>query len=667
MSETPRCGKRKRDTFQPQAVALQVFDRRSMSSRRAANSIFAASVLTLAGVLLFALAGCEQSAQKAVKAQVPEVTAKSPALEQLPLDSRRENLPALASLTPPPKPYAEAVIEAAEGAFRAGEQSYRAGHLEKARREFDHAVDTLLLSGLDLNANPRLAPLFDRIVSTVHAYELAAYREGDGFTPQRAEPAPLDEIAELTFPTDPRLREKAEAELATVPHDLPLTINDQVLSYLNFFQTPRGRAIVEHGLRRAGRYREMIARILREEGLPQDLIYLAQAESAFQPLALSRAGARGIWQFMAYRGREYGLYRTWWVDDRQNPEKSTRAAARHLRDLYEVFGDWYLVLAAYNSGPGTVQRAVERTGYADFWELHKRSVLPRETKNYVPIILALTLITKDPALYGISVEADAPLRTDRIKPGHPIDLRLVAETIDVPLEDLKLLNPHLLRMTTPNDPEFELHLPEGTAERFFAETAAVPPEKWVLWRRHRVEPGETLSAVAKKYRITAEAIAAVNNFAASAELQIGEKLIIPATTPPGSERGKLVRYRVRRGDTLATISEQFDVTVSELKRWNGLRGERVARGTVLKVYPGGRPSAQPAQAAAKAKSTQERTTTAALTTNSEPVIHKVRPGETLWSIARAYQTTVEALRAANRFLVSRQLQAGDQLMILPPR
>ena len=211
----------------------------------------------------------------------------------------------------------------------------------------------------------------------------------------------------MTFPVDPRLKARAEEAAKNISHDMPLTVNDEVLSFVNFFQTPRGRAIVETGLRRSGRYREMISRVLHEEGVPQDLIYLAQAESAFQPLALSRAGARGIWQFVAYRGQEYGLRHTWWIDERQDPEKATRAAAQHLRDLYDISATGTWRWPPTTAGPGNVQKGIERTGYADFWELYKRNVLPRETKNYVPIIIALTLIAKDAAHYGIQVEPEA--------------------------------------------------------------------------------------------------------------------------------------------------------------------------------------------------------------------------------------------------------------------
>ncbi len=474
--------------------------------------------------------------------------------------------------------------------------------MEAARKDFDEAVDWMLESGYDPNGDPKLSELFHHVVDTVYAYELQAFRAGDGFSEAPAVPAPIDEVAEMTFPVDPRLKERAEQAAKNFSHDLPLTVNDQVLSFLNFFQTPRGRAIVETGLRRGGRYREMIARVLQEEGLPQDLIYLAQAESAFQPLALSRAGARGIWQFVAYRGHEYGLRHTWWVDERQDPEKATHAAAQHLRDLYKLFGDWYLAMAAYNCGPGNVQKGIERTGYADFWELYKRNVLPRETRNYVPIIIALTLIAKDAAHYSIQADPEAPVPTDIVKPGRAIDLRLVAETIDVDVETLRSLNPSLLRLATPDDPSFELHLPLGTAGKFSAEIADIPPDKWVSWRRHRVEAGETLASIAKKYHVTAAAVADANNLERNEALDAGEKLIIPATQPQSETKRRLVSYRVRRGDTLGGIADRFSVSPEDVRKWNRLRSNRVGRGMVLRMYTiGGAPESRPVHARSRPK------------------------------------------------------------------
>jgi membrane-bound lytic murein transglycosylase D len=547
-------------------------------------------------VLTACLIGCEDAAKKPVTAHAPALppqaaaTQKAPPVEvgKLPLrDLKAQPVVPLVPRTPGGIPY---LIAKVKEKFASGEANYKAGHLAAARRDFDDAVDWMLESGYDPNSDPQLSELFRQVTDTIYAYELQAFRAGDGFSEAPAVPAPIDEVAEMTFPVDPKLRERAEEAAKSLSHDLPLTVNDIVVSYLNFFQTPRGRAIVENGLRRKGKYNEMIARVLREEGVPQDLIYLAQAESAFQPLALSRAGARGIWQFVQWRGNEYGLQRTWWVDERMDPEKATRAAAQHLRDLYGLFGDWYLAIAAYNCGPGNVQKGVERTGYADFWELYKRNVLPQETKNYVPIILALTLIAKDAAHYGISVDPEQPTEDDIVKPGRAIDLRLVAETIDVDVATLRALNPSLLRMATPEDPEFVLHLPKGTAGTFSAEIADIPADKWVSWRRHRVEEGETLTSIAKKYRVTPAAIAAANDLEPKAPLDTGEKLIIPAAKPIEETKSRLVRYRVRRGDTLGGIADQFSVTSEQIQKWNGLKSGRVSRGMLLRIYTvGGMP------------------------------------------------------------------------------
>jgi len=651
--------------------------------------------LSLAAGTVFLLAGCGDSARNApsyhppviqaatvqqtnppVKSQSnPQAKSQSnlqpkapPKIGSLPLTATRGRTAFLALLRPDAVDRLAAQVRAA---FAAGEQEAKSNRNETARQDYDRALDLLLASGFDVRKQPELSELFNQIMSSLSTVQTTTQNsEATGppevLVEQQNKPSPLDEINAITSlseeeippaSADAGLKTNAERELQAVPHDIPLTLTDPVLSFLNFFQTAKGRAIVENGLRRAGRYSEMIRRVLAEEGMPSDLIYLAQAESAFEPQALSRAGARGLWQFMSYRGKQYGLEHSWWLDERQDPEKATRAAAHHLRDLYEMFGDWYLVMAAYNSGPGTVQHAVERTGYADFWQLYKANVLPQETRNYVPIILALTLISKDPARYGLEFVPDEPLQVDRVQPGHAVDLRLVSETIDVDVDTLKLLNPQLLRLVTPNDPRFVLQIPVGRAEEFEKGMAQIPPENWVSWRRHRVEEGETLSSIARRYRISVATLAEVNGLDVQARPELNAKLIIPATVQPPPTLGALVRYRARRGDTVESVADQFNITVAELKKWNGMRSNRLVAGMRLKIYPsvtGPMPvkgSVTAARAEVPAKPGQS-------------VTHRVQQGETLWSIAQAYQTTIEALRSGNRFLFSRPLQAGDILTIV---
>ena len=657
------------------------------------------AALVLAGVAVLGLTGCEDSARNPATAYhpVPIPSIARPNLDSLPLNSSHWRVASLAVALPNG---VELLARQAEAALEAGERDFQRGDWSGARLEFAEGLSVLQESGFDVQSEPRLADLFSRLVETAHNDETIASQQGRGYG-QAGELGASDELSGVGFsaegipegPVDPRLRTSAEGEVQELAHDLPLTVNDSVLAFLNFFsKSTKGRAVVETGLRRAGRYRPMIQRVLREQGLPSDLMYMAQAESAFQPQALSSAGARGLWQFMSFRGEEYGLQHSWWVDDRQDPEKATEAAAHHLRDLYDMFGDWYLAMAAYDSGPGAVQRAVERTGYADFWELYKRNALPKETRNYVPIILALTLIAKDPARYGIDVEPEEPLRTDTVRLDHPIDLRLVADTIDVDVDTLRSLNPQLLRLVTPATPSFSLHLPEGTGDEFTAAMADIPPDKWVIWRRHQVLAGETLTGIAAKYHVTASAIVDTNSLDAHEALEAGNKLIIPVSAEAQSGPAKLVHYRVRASDTLETVADEFDVSVAEVKKWNHLRTGKLVRGTRLTIYLGGAapvaagpaaasagriPAKAPLKAAVgetvaaevnvEAKAETTSAVKAEARTETKAMVHRVLPGETLWSIAKAYKTTVEALRSGNQFLFSRPLQAGDTLMILPPR
>ena len=365
--------------------------------------------LVLAGIATVGLMGCEDSARNPVAAShpIPIASPARPNLGVLPLNAARWHFAPVATKLPNG---VELLARQAEAALEAGQQDFRSGDLTAARLQFDQGLAVLQQSGFDVQSEPRLADLFSRLVETAHNDEAIASQRAGG-NGQPGQPNANDDLAGIGFseegipegPVDPRLRSSAEGELKELPHDLPLTVNDSVLAFLNFFsKTSKGRAVVETGLRRAGRYRPMIQRVLREQGLPSDLMYMAQAESAFQPQALSSAGARGLGNSCPSVASSTGFEHSWWVDDRQDPEKATAAAAHHLRDLYDMFGDWYLAMAAYDSGPGAVTRAVERTGYADFWELYKRNALPKETRNYVPIILALTLIAKDPARYGLT-------------------------------------------------------------------------------------------------------------------------------------------------------------------------------------------------------------------------------------------------------------------------
>ncbi len=623
--------------------------------------------LALGVVLLLLLASCETTEKKrATVAPPPQATAPTLAA---PAPPPQAPAPRLEEKPAPPVDPVEELLKNVAADYQAGRAAYNAGHLEAAKEAFDRAFNRMLAAPERIHADERLERAFDKLVEDVHSLELLALKEGDGFTEQRSTPAPIDEANDITFPVDPRVKAKAEAEIKETHSDLPLVLNDEVAGYLNYYST-RGKGTVERALVRAGRYRDMILRTLKEEGVPQDLIYLAEAESGFQPLALSRAGARGMWQFIAGRANAYGLRKDWWVDERQDPEKSTRAAAKHLKDLYTQFGDWYLALAAYNSGPGTVQSAVERTGYADFWELYRRRVLPNETKNYVPIILAIAIMAKNPAQYGLDQLAlEAPPEVEIVNVSYPVDLRLVAECIDLPVTTLQDLNPSLLRMTTPRDGGFDLRLPAGSKEKYEAAIAAIPVEMRVWWRYHKVEAGDTLASVAKKYKTTPKAIAEINNLEGD-ELARDAKLVIPVTPgrkvdEPTTYARAAVRYKVRTGDTVLSVADEWGVPPEMVRKWNRLQGNQLRRGRILIIH---RPADERAQvsgakkgaARARRKSSSKSSLQASAGTGRR--VHIVRPGDTLSSIARSYKTTVAQIQRDNAHL-NATLKPGEKVVI----
>lgn len=551
-----------------------------VSARAARARLVSVSALALLVV------ACNAASKRRVAA--PPVV-EAPPLTTLPPRSP-ENLPRSPS-TPVPDAV-DVLITRVEEAYSAGLADYRAGNLEKAKEEFDSALALLLQSNLDVREDERLSREFDKLVENIHGVAVAALERGDTLGEQRYEPAPIESFAGLTFPVDPKVKERVRQEVQVVRSDLPLVSNDYVAGVITYFQN-RGQKIIRNVLKRSGLYQPIISEALGKEGLPQDLIYLAAAESGFNPFALSRVGAKGIWQLMLGRAIEYGLRKDRWVDEREHPAKSTLAAVRHLKDLYQTFGDWYLAIAAYNCGPVNVQRAIEKTGYADFWTLRALHALPRETENYVPIIVATALIAKDPQAYGFDVQPDPPVASEQLVVSTPTDLRLIAQLIDRPVEELIQLNPGLLRWTTPaNDPEYVLNLPPGTRENCEQALALLPPGNRIWWRAHKVQEGETLLSIAKRFRISPASLAQANQIERDFQPEAGTRLVVPLA--PGKESSlmrvreraarRAYRYRVRPGDTLELIADRFDATPYQIRRWNNLKTSRLVAGETIKVY-----------------------------------------------------------------------------------
>ena len=639
---------------------------------------------TLASLIL-ALSAC-QSAKKPVTLVPP---AKAPALKPTPAPAAQASAPAQAPAETKEETSAQAIapkeaeaqpksdpagdlVAKAEAEYQAGVANYKAGKAEDAKHNFDNALNALLSSNLDIRSDDRLQKEFDRIVQGVNEiYPGGTQQEAEAQEPQqKAEPAPIDTTNDVAPTADAGTKAKAEAELKKTRSDLPLMMTDQVAGYIAYF-SGHGRGVFERAYARSGRYREMMLPILKQEGVPQDLIFLALAESGFHPHAVSRVGARGIWQFMAGRGAGYGLHHNMYVDDRQDPEKSTRAAARHLKDLYNQFGDWYLAMAAYNSGPGTVQAAVKRTGYADFWELYNRNVLPRETKNYVPIILAATLMAKNPSQYGLdTIEMEKPDDYDTVTIDYPVDLRLVSDCIGATPTELQDINPSLLRLSTPRTGPFQLHIPAGSKDQFQSTISAIPPDKRLWWRYHTVRSGDNIMTLARTYHTTAKQIEEANQLDGP-ELENDAKLIIPVAPGKHADDGvtyakRITRYKVHKGDTVESVAENFGISAQQLRRWNGLRGNSLAGRRVLALHLPVSPSTHSEEVAKS--STKKRTTPKTETASSKPpatksaeidhlratktetavVHHKVKSGETLYSIANLYNTTVAALKRENR-------------------
>lgn len=530
-------------------------------------------------------------------------------------------------LQPQPDPIAVLIAES-DKHFEAGQKELAVGHLEGAKTEFNRALDTLLESRDGARSNGRLREHFDRLVDRISVLEQAALATGDGFSETKSEPAAIDSLLELeTFDAaapKASTAETVQADLEATSHDIPIPTNDRVLRYVELFQG-RLRDFLTEGLSRGVQYLPMIQSTFRAEGLPLDLAYIPLIESAFKPTALSRTQARGVWQFMRGTALENGLRADWYLDERADPVKATQAAAKYLKTLYNIFEDWHLAMASYNGGPGRVKKALERSRKIDFWDLSASTrYLPRETRDYVPMILAAVIIAKNPAQYGFEITPLSPLRTDTVSVPQALDLRRVAEWAGVPIDQIQQLNPEFRRWTTPiKKGEYAIKVPEGTADKVRDGLASSAPGQLNALQTHTVKRGETLATIAKKLQVSRADLAEANYLKATSKVAVGSKLIIPRmpsasllaramageleetaesiavdvlkeTAPlasPVAQR-RATTYQVKRGDTLAAIARRTGTTMAQLMSWNKLRSSSVQIGTRLVVQAPGTTAAK---------------------------------------------------------------------------
>ena len=556
----------------------------------------------------------------------------------------------------------EKVIAQAEKHLLDGKEALSLGDIDRGREEFNKAIEIILTSGFNLEKEQELKDTFNEISDEIYSLELSLLKKEAGITEAPTEPSIIDEIEKIDLAKEEKKLsgEGEKFNLSGITYDIPMTFNPAVQAFINIFQNER-RKEIEAALRRSGRYLDMIKRIFKEEGLPEDLAYMPIVESAFKVHAYSRARAKGLWQFIAGTARKYGLTVNWWVDERSDPEKATRAAARHLKDLYNLFGDWYLAMAAYNAGENKILRAIRRLKTKDFWRLARSRYIRRETRNYVPAILASIIIAKNPTWFGFSTAKEKPVPYEKVKIDSCTDLRVIAQCAGVPLSQIVELNPELRRLTTPaNVREYWVKIPKGTKTRFLNKFAAIPKEKRLIWRRHRVRRGETLSLIAKKYRTTVTAIRKANRLRSAHLIREGQTLIIPmgpgsfryiptlnlpSTRPRRNYRiGERIVHRVRRGDTLYSIAKRYRTDVRSIMVWNNLSPEKpIHPGERLVIWAG--------------KVYRGRNN------KTGRITYKVKKGDTLYDIANYFNVPLDKICEWNGLSKKSKIYPGDELTI----
>jgi membrane-bound lytic murein transglycosylase D len=544
-------------------------------------------------------------------------------------------------------------IDRAEYYYARAVAYFHQGILDSAQQTYEQALEVLSEIDIAVEDYPDQAVRIDRLLNEIEQdFRLTLMSTGVLYS--QSSVAAFRELFEdvknfKKLKESDAFRDFDRAD--TVIYDIPIEWNDRVENSLAYLQTVAREAFATY-LERSGRYMPMVEKVLAEHKLPHDLAYLPLIESGFNPHAYSYARAVGMWQFISATGRTYGLRHNWWYDQRRDFEKSTEAAARHLKDLYNQFGSWNLALAAYNAGAGRISREIRKKKTKDFWKLRPH----KQTMNYVPLFMAATIIAKQPEKYGFYPDYESVLEFDRVEVSKCISFKNISAKTGIPVSDLELLNPELRRGVTPPDiKNYSMRVPVGYSERFVAAYDDIPSEKNTNWVRHKIRRGETVSTIARRYGVSMASIVQANSLGRKKRIYAGKTLTIPippGKTYPGGSKGKggsknrikkstNGKYLVRYGDTLWDIAVAHGVAVSALKRINRLSSNRIYAGREL-IIPDG-----------KGGPTDS---------NADFIKYKVRRGDNLWRIAKAYKTTVGSIKRANG-LVSNEIYPGMVLMV----
>jgi membrane-bound lytic murein transglycosylase D len=499
------------------------------------------------------------------------------------------------------------IMTRAEDHFRRGKLNLEDNKREQAREEFDKAIDSILESGFDVRASQKLQTYYLELVERIYREEVPLQQPGAavnaqlvaqntpqdqkpappqiGFRDQKFEPSPLDELSKLVL-TESEKQVSSEdilaLEQAQKNVNFTFTLNPLIQQYINYYQS-RGRSTMESGLRRSGQYMRLARKIFAEEGVPLDVTWLGQVESAWKPKAVSWASASGLWQFIPSTGRMYGLRQNAFIDERNSYEQATRASARHLKDLARRYnGNWELAMAAYNTGAGNIDRAISRAGTANFWMIYP--YIAQETRNYVPNILAVILIAKNPEKYGFKgIKPDAPMSYDVVQVPTATSLQLVADATDTNVDFIRSLNPELKRDITPRGDTYNVRIPAGRAKTFASLIQRITPDKRETARLISVAPGEDWQSVANRTGFNVAQLQSWNN---GVELKGATKIVAPSssvkltrwvrstaaatnTTDAAAVPG-LNKVRARKGETIASIAAARNLDANDVARLNGI-------------------------------------------------------------------------------------------------